>query len=241
MGANAQTSVPLFTAGEVLTAANQNLSAGTGVPVFATTTTRDAAFGGTGEKVLAEGQLCYIEASDVVQYYNGTAWATVGPASASALTLVKTTTIGTAVSTVAVTAAFSSTYENYLVTISGGVGSTLTALKIQLGSTTTGYYGALVRANYATAAVTAVGDNNATSFTYAGWVNTDAMNATIWINSPQLAKRTALWSGMYYDGTTAGSYNGQETSTTQHTDFTVIPAAGTLTGGTIRVYGLANS
>jgi len=75
MGANAQTSVPLFTAGEVLTAANQNISAGTGVPVFATTTTRDAAFGGTGEKTLAEGQTCYIEAAPKrLQVYNGTAW-----------------------------------------------------------------------------------------------------------------------------------------------------------------------
>jgi hypothetical protein len=75
MGANAQTSVPLFTAGEVLTAANQNISAGTGVPVFATTTTRDAAFGGTGEKVLAEGQTCYIEAApNRLQIYDGATW-----------------------------------------------------------------------------------------------------------------------------------------------------------------------
>jgi hypothetical protein len=75
MGVNAQTSVPLFTAGEVLTAANQNISAGTGVPVFATTTTRDAAFGGTGEKVLAEGQMCYIEAApNRLQIYDGATW-----------------------------------------------------------------------------------------------------------------------------------------------------------------------
>ena len=91
MGANAQTSVPLFAAGEVLTAANQNISAGTGVPVFATTTTRDAAFGGSGEKVLAEGQLAYIEASNVVQYYDGAAWATVGPTT-SGVVQVKSTT-----------------------------------------------------------------------------------------------------------------------------------------------------
>lgn len=77
MGVNAQTSVPTFTAGEVLTAANMNISASTGVPVFATTTTRDAAFGGTGEKTLAEGQYCYIEANNETQFYNGTAWETV--------------------------------------------------------------------------------------------------------------------------------------------------------------------
>jgi hypothetical protein len=78
MGANAQTSVPLFVANAVLTAAQQNISAATGVPVFATTVTRDAAFGGSN-KALAEGQLCYLESTDVVQYYNGSAWATVGP------------------------------------------------------------------------------------------------------------------------------------------------------------------
>jgi len=77
MGANAQTSVPVFTAGQVLTA-QQQTEINTGVPVFATTVTRDAAFGGTGEKTLAQGQLCYLEATDKVQFYNGTAWTNLG-------------------------------------------------------------------------------------------------------------------------------------------------------------------
>ena len=81
--ANEQTSVPLYAAAEILTAANMNISAGTGVPVFATTVTRDAAFGGAGEKVLAEGQLCYLSDSNIVQYYTGAAWATVGPSNAT--------------------------------------------------------------------------------------------------------------------------------------------------------------
>ena len=78
MGANAQTTVPTFTAGQVLTADQQNQSARTGVPVFATTVTRDAAFGGSGEKTLAEGQLCYLESTNKVQYYDGAAWANLG-------------------------------------------------------------------------------------------------------------------------------------------------------------------
>jgi hypothetical protein len=82
MGANAQTSVPLFVANSVLTAAQQNISAATGVPVFSTSVTRDAAFGGSN-KALAEGQLCYLEASNIVQYYDGAAWATVGPSTSS--------------------------------------------------------------------------------------------------------------------------------------------------------------
>lgn len=77
MGANAQTSVPVFTAGQILTA-QQQTEINTGIPVFATTTTRDAAFGGTGEKTLAEGQFAYIEATNTTQYYDGAAWQSVG-------------------------------------------------------------------------------------------------------------------------------------------------------------------
>jgi hypothetical protein len=78
MGANAQTTVPTFTASQVLSADQMNQSARTGVPVFADTTARDAAFGGSGEKTLAEGQLCYLESTDKVQFYNGTSWANIG-------------------------------------------------------------------------------------------------------------------------------------------------------------------
>lgn len=77
MGANAVTTVYDFTAGQVLTAAQMD-NVNCGIPVFATTTTRDAAFGGTGEKTLAEGQFAYIEASNTTQYYDGAAWQSVG-------------------------------------------------------------------------------------------------------------------------------------------------------------------
>jgi hypothetical protein len=76
MGANAQTAVPVFTAGQVLTAVQQT-QINTGIPVFATTVTRDAAFGGAGEKTLAEGQFAYIEATNATQYYDGAAWQAV--------------------------------------------------------------------------------------------------------------------------------------------------------------------
>jgi hypothetical protein len=91
--ANTQTTVPIFVAAQVLEANQLNQSAATGVPVFATTVTRDAGFGGAGEKPLAEGQLCYLESTNVVQYYDGAAWATVGPASSGAVVQVKSTTL----------------------------------------------------------------------------------------------------------------------------------------------------
>jgi len=110
MGLNAQTSVPAFTSGQILTA-QQQTEINTGIPVFATTTTRDAAFGGTGEKVLAEGQMAYIEADNVTQFYDGATWRTLGP---SGLVCVKAETALSSTS-VTVDNVFSSTYSNYLI------------------------------------------------------------------------------------------------------------------------------
>jgi hypothetical protein len=77
MGANATTFVPAYVAGEVLTAADLTVT-NSGVPVFADATARDAGFGGTGEKVLAEGQLCYLESTNKVMFYDGSAWSNLG-------------------------------------------------------------------------------------------------------------------------------------------------------------------
>ena len=113
MGANAQTSVPTFTAGEVLTAANMNISARTGVPVFADTTARDAAFGGTGEKTLAEGQLAYVENLTGIaqlQYYDGAAWVSFAPAGLQYITGAAFTTV---TSFSLPNSTFTSAYRNY--------------------------------------------------------------------------------------------------------------------------------
>ena len=77
MGANATTTVPVYVAAEVLTAADLNIT-NSGIPVFATTVTRDAGFGGAGEKTLAQGQFAFIEATNTTQYYNGSAWVNLG-------------------------------------------------------------------------------------------------------------------------------------------------------------------
>ena len=105
MGANAQTAVPVFTAGQVLTAAQQT-QINTGIPVFATTTTRDAAFG-TGKKTLAQGQYAYIEASNTFQVYNGSAWTDVVSTSAwTAYTPTVTSSGGTITTVGAVSGAY---------------------------------------------------------------------------------------------------------------------------------------
>lgn len=245
MGANAQTSVPAFTTGQVLTA-QQQTEINTGVPVFATTTTRDAAFGGTGEKVLAEGQLAYIEASDVVQYYNGSAWATLAPIPA-ALVFISATTIGTGVSSVTVSSAFSSTYENYLVTVAGADCSATARIRIALGASATG------TAYYSLASTLGSGGtdqinrtNNGTYIEGGYWSTSDSTSITMVVYSPNVVRHTTVTGqsvGTDANGTETilANFGGGVEDTTQYTAFTLSPSAGTLTGGTIRVYGISNS
>jgi len=153
MGANAQTTVQKFLSGAVLTAEQQNFSAATGVPVFATTVTRDAAFGGAN-KVLAEGQTCYLESTNVVQYYDGAAWATVGPSSAGGLVPITPTSIavggGTATSagngqvtftsvttSLSLNGVFSALYTNYRIVLFAEAASAAMAphIRMRVGGT----------------------------------------------------------------------------------------------------------
>jgi hypothetical protein len=240
MGANAVTTVPVYTAGEVLTAADMNIT-NSGIPVFATTVTRDAAFGGTGEKTLAEGQFAYIEATNTTQYYDGAAWQSVGVS--PGVVLVKTQTIGSAVGSVEVTGAFSSSYDDYKIIISGGASSTACDLQLKLGATTTGYYSIQNRRYYSNGAAENTNTNNGANFESAGSANTNGLNACCEIGSPNLAKNTTVSGPIIYFATNAfgGNFSGYVNDTTQYTAFTITPSSGTLTGGTIRVYGYANS
>jgi hypothetical protein len=238
MGVNAQTSVPAFTAGQVLTAAEMT-EVNTGIPVFATTVTRDAAFGGTGEKVLAAGQTCYIEATSSYQTYNGSAWVSFG---VSGLTLIKSQTIGTTVGSVTVSDAFSATYDDYKIVISGGVNSVDTALLMTLGATATGYYYRGFFGNYSTS--TYNGDNaQNTTFWTVGLGSANTLSAEILVQQPFTAKNTTHLASAARTATNGLfiQYGGYLANTTSYTAFTVTPQSGTMTGGTIRVYGLQNS
>ena len=237
MGANAQTAVPVFTAGQVLTA-QQQTEINTGIPVFATTVTRDAAFGGTGEKTLAEGQFAYIEATNTTQYYDGATWQSVG--ASSGLTLVSTTTIGSGVSSVTVSNAFSATYDNYLVLIGGGVASAAGLVGLKLGSATANYLGASVQTSMA-GTVTGSADNSAAAFLKAFSFGTLGSGGTLTINAPFLAVQTFISATSFGGSDVSNLYIGKLADSNSHTSFTLTPASGTLTGGTIKVYGYANS
>ena len=94
MGINAQTSVPSFSPGDTLTAANVNLLSN-GIGVFSGTATRDAAFGSAGEKTLAEGQFAFTEDTNTTWFYTGAVWSPVSGNFATAQTNSAQTTTST--------------------------------------------------------------------------------------------------------------------------------------------------
>jgi hypothetical protein len=239
MGANAVTTVPVYTAGEVLTAADLNIT-NSGIPVFADSTARTAAFGGTGEKVLAEGQYAYLESDNSTSVWDGAAWQPVG---ASGMTLVSSTTVGSAVASVTVSSAFSATYDAYKIVISNTSTSGSVGVQMTLGATTTGYYYVSSAAifNGGTYVVN-VGDQNAAFWVIMGNTGAATASTAFDLTSPYLASRT-FFSGQYVapGSGSGGALAGYLANTTSYTAFTVTPASGTMTGGTIRVYGYANS
>jgi hypothetical protein len=228
--ANTQTSVPAFVASQVLTA-QQQTEINTGIPVFATTVTRDAAFGGAGEKALAEGQFAYIEATNTTQYYDGAAWQSV--AGSSALTFITSATLST--TSTSVNNCFSATYANYLIqlNITNATTNANINFRFRIGGVDTS-------ANYdQTGDITGVVQ---AQFTLGSSANTVGF-ATMQIGGPNIADATAgsiLFQGLNA-GVLAPGFRSQfvHDGTTQFDGFTIFSTA-TLTG-TVRIYGYSNS
>ena len=247
MGINAQTSVPKFTSGDVLTAANTNLLTNA-PPVFSGTATRDAAFGGAGEKTLAEGQLCYLEDSNIVQYYDGAAWATLAPiaAASSGLTCVKAETAVSAAASATADGILTSAYTNYLILVNYTTSTTVfLTLKLRASGTsaTTNYNRQYINGN--DSAVAAARATAASSYDFGFYTNGDyKSSARVELFAPQLAQATNFISlnavspatytpiNMFMSGnhTTATAYDGIELSV----------SSGTWTG-TYAVYGYAKT
>jgi hypothetical protein len=191
MGANAQTSVPSFADGQVLTG-QQQTEINTGIPVFATSVERDAAFGGTGEKVLAEGQFAFLEDSNTTQFYDGASWQPVGVA--PGIVCVKAET---ALSSTSVTAdnVFTSDYSNYLILLRyTTVGNNQISGRLRVGgvSASGSDYNQQSIAGVASSALAGISTNQ-TSFQFTVQTNGDfKSSAAIHLFSPAIAEATNL-------------------------------------------------
>ena len=141
------------------------------------------------------------------------------------------------------TDAFSATYDNYLITLTGGAGSASTDLKLELGATVTNYYYNLINMQPTSNSVSGASGLNTTSFRDVGAASTNMLDAQIRLFSPYLSQRTMM------GATSVQSTNnkwqtwasGYVDNTTSYTAFTLSPGSGTITGGIIRVYGYQNS
>jgi len=195
----------------------------------------------TRPSVPFEGQLIYETDTDRVAAYNGSAWVYTN---SDGLVLVKTQTINSGVISMAVTGAFSSDYENYRIIVSGGVANYPNNLWLQLGNTTTGYYGFRTYGSFNAATVTGQQINNSSNL-FVGFGSVNSLFAVIDVSGPNAARRTAVSA---YGVTTQSNAGigvmfggGFEDSNTQHTGFSILTdSVWNMTGGIIRVYGYKN-
>lgn len=152
------------------------------------------------------------------------------------LWLVKTQTVGSGVSSVTVTDAFSSTYENYLITYNGGVMSTGSNIAATIGGSATGYYGVMMYGLYTGGAASNAAQNNATFLGWAGGGDTASASIYLHIRDPFNSTPTEFWAPIRY-GTVYGTNVAYHSVAASYTSITFSAASGTMTGGTIRVYG----
>jgi hypothetical protein len=162
---------------------------------------------------------------------------------AGGLTLVKQQTIGSSVSSVTVTDAFNSTYDNYRILVSGGsaagAGGSMT---MELGATVTGYYLAGFYQTFsATPTLNAYGFLNGSSFNV-GYISSNGIGSMIDINNPNLSDETvfSVKQIQLATGGTLAFYQGYLNNTTSYTGFK-LNFETAMTGGQIRVYGYKNS
>jgi hypothetical protein len=159
------------------------------------------------------------------------------------LWLVKSQTIGSAVSTVTVSDAFSTNYDNYKIIVSGGVGSTTGNLRLTFGATTSGY-GDASMGNTLASGTFAGGNNeyNTASYIVAGSFTSNVISADIEVQNPFTAKNTIIYA-RHLEAVAGGNVKhigGVLANTTSYTAFTFTTSTGTITGGTIKVYGYRN-
>ena len=157
------------------------------------------------------------------------------------LWLVKTQVIGTAVSSVTVTSAFTTDYDQYMITVTGGTFNTSLVWGVfQFNAAhTTGYYGAAQFIDTA-AAVTNQGTSNLGRLLVTRSSTTTAGVSSWVVNvaNPMTAVRKSIWGQC--SGGNMVTHGGYYDSTSTFSQFVLSPSAGTLTGGTIRVYGIRN-
>lgn len=186
-----------------------------------------------------EGQVIFQKDTDQLLVWNGTAWVIPNsPAqNPGGLEFIKSQVPGSGVSSVTVTDAFSSTYDNYRIVVTGITPDASNTWRLMIGSgRTNAHYGVMNYSPYSGA----VGDirvgNEASIHCNLTQINVNNAQFTCDILSPFLATRTTMigqgFGRLYYC-----DFAGADDSLVSYTSFTLLTNGGTMSGGNIAVYG----
>jgi len=157
----------------------------------------------------------------------------------SGLVYIKQQTVGNGVSTVSVTDAFSSTYDNYEIIYSGGTSSVNNNFNLYLTGQSSNYYNVLLYGTYTATGPSIATTNNDRAFWpwVGGGFTTNGNFARVTLLSPFEAKYTRITSPTYQGDTNAGFMSGVNKTASSATGFTITSDSGTISGGVIFVYG----
>jgi hypothetical protein len=193
-----------------------------------------------------EGQVIYETDTNRVLVYDSAAWVMIADTDQPpGMQLIKTQTIGSAVSSVTVNDAFSSEYDNYKIIVNGGVASTALDLRFNFDGNTAGYYSGILYHPYGTAGPSnaqGLGDSNIAYWNRCGNASTSVLAMNIDVLDA-FATKTSSFAAMFSNVNTGGSIgfvSGFHNSATSFTGFRIQTSTGNITGGTIRVYGYRN-
>jgi hypothetical protein len=136
-------------------------------------------------------------------------------------------------------------YDHYKITINGGLGSNNTFHQMILTGSTANYNNKFIYGTYSNTTVSGIGYSAQAAWQYVGAIATTSQNMNLDIFNPFAAKVTTFnstYADQVADPTSGyGTNSGIHNVATSYTGFTITPGAGTITGGTIRVYGYANN
>ena len=154
---------------------------------------------------------------------------------AGGLRLITSQVVGTSVSSVTLTSVFSADYDSYLITYLGGVASASVYLTGRLGATSTGYYETRLVTNIPAGTVGNNYTQNGAELRFGGG-NTSGVYVVSHLYNPFLTQPT-YHTGDQFEISQMARFTSLLNNSTSYTDFTIFSNSGTITGGTVRVYG----
>jgi hypothetical protein len=225
-----------FSTGDVLTAADANgYLASQVVMVFASAAARTSAIASP-----QEGMISYLKDTNSTEYYSGSAWASIGGAGTSALTLVHNETLS-GVSSVNIDSKFTSTYANYLVlaNIEQSTANVMTVQYRSAGSSITSGYKSTYWYTEYTSNTWNVTSSASASNIWSVSTSTDRALLSMIIGDPQLSEFTKA-QVVSTDNTYNLGYYSVYPQTTAIDGLRFSTSTGSMTGN-IRIYGYQNS